>query len=103
MKSSVSIPSSLRKTVVWIGALALLTGVGAFAATTPVVITNQPQDQVVGELQSAIFKVAASGIPLPLYQWYKNDIAIPDATNKTYTLPVALLSDDGALFKAIAR
>src|SRR5437899_3416753 len=73
----------------------------ARAAVIPVTITNQPQDQVAGELQPASFKVGASGSPLPLYQWYKNEVPIPDATNKTYTIGAALLSDNGSVFKVV--
>jgi len=73
----------------------------ARAAVIPVAITNQPQDQVAGELQPASFKVGASGSPLPLYQWYKNEVAIADATNKTYTIGAALLGDNGSVFKVV--
>src|SRR5713226_2046584 len=76
-------------------------GERAFSAATPVVITNQPQDQVVTELLSATFVVGASGSPAPQYQWYRNDISNSGATGKVYTLAPVQLTDNGALFKAV--
>jgi len=76
-------------------------GERAFSAATPVVITNQPQDQVVTELLSATFVVGASGSPAPQYQWYRNDISNAGATGKVYTLAPVQLTDNGALFKAV--
>jgi len=72
--------------------------------STPVgvAITNQPQSVVVGELQSATFSVKARGNPKPTYQWYKNNSPISDATNSSYTIAAAPLSDNGATFKVIA-
>src|SRR5438552_4915633 len=43
----------------------------AFGPQTAVTITNQPQSQTVGELQSATFTVGAGGNPPPSFQWYK--------------------------------
>src|SRR5262245_10594928 len=67
-----------------------------------VTITNQPQDQVVDELQGAAFSVGATGNPAPTYQWYKNDVLIGGATNSSYTIAAAPLSDNNARFKLIA-
>ncbi|HEY2951819.1 MAG TPA: lamin tail domain-containing protein [Verrucomicrobiae bacterium] len=68
----------------------------------PVAITSQPQNQTVAELAAASFTVAASGNPPPTYQWYKNDMLLPDATNATYAIAAAPLSDNGAQFKVVA-
>jgi len=77
-------------------------GNGALGANTPVAITTQPTNQVATELLSATFVVVASGSPIPQYQWYKNGNAISNATTKTLSLFPVQLSDDGALFQAVA-
>jgi len=73
------------------------------ATLVPVVITNQPQNQIVGELQPATFAVGAHGVPAPTFQWFTNDVAVPNATNATYTIPSTPLSYHGLQFKAIAQ
>ena len=63
----------------------------------PPVIIAQPQSLTVGELQSAAFTVQMNGSPPFTFQWLKNGLAIPGATNISFTLPVAF-SDSGAGF-----
>ena len=75
---------------------------GISAVQVPVSITSSPQNQTVGELMPANFTVSASGNPAPTYQWYKNVGAIADATNATYSIAAAPLSDGGAQFKVVA-
>ena len=48
-------------------------------------ITAQPVSLVVTNTQSAFFTVAATGVPALAYQWYKNGVAIPVASNSTAT------------------
>ena len=72
------------------------------AAQTPVAITSDPQGQTVAELAPVSFTVGTSGNPPPTYQWYRNNSPITAATNATYTIPAAPLSDNNAQFKAIA-
>jgi len=79
----------------------LVGGERTLSAATAITITNQPQDQVVTELLSATFVVGASGSPIPQYQWYKNGIAISNATSKTLTLFPVQLTDNGTLFQAV--
>ncbi|MEO8428379.1 MAG: lamin tail domain-containing protein, partial [Verrucomicrobiota bacterium] len=67
----------------------------------PVTIESQPQDQTVGELQPVTFAVAANGNPAPTYQWHRNDVPIPGATNASYTISEALLSDENARFTVV--
>lgn len=62
-------------------------------------ITNQPQNQIVTELQTAVFTVGARGNPPPAYQWFRDNSPIPDGTNSTYTIASAQLTDSGASFK----
>ena len=70
---------------------------------TPVVITNQPLSQSVGELFPATFNVGAEGNPRPQYQWFRNSQAVDGATNATYSITAATLVDDQAAFTVVAR
>jgi hypothetical protein len=65
------------------------------------VITQQPVDRLVEPGQPATFSVIAVGTPILTYQWQRDDVDIPGATEATYTLPVASLADDGATFRVI--
>jgi hypothetical protein len=81
-------------------------GPGVVNVAGPVGIYAQPQDQTVGEGASATFSVGASGSPPFTYQWFRTPsvggptVPIPGATNSTYTLAGAPLSDNGTLFHA---
>jgi sugar lactone lactonase YvrE len=68
-------------------------GVPASTAGLPV-ISIQPLDQEVSTGQSVSFRVVVSGNALT-YQWLKNSVAIPGATNATYTIGSAQTSDVG--------
>ena len=57
-------------------------------------ITAQPKDQRVVVGNRATFSV--STYRAPLYQWLHNDANIPDATNASYTVTNAQLSDAGS-------
>jgi hypothetical protein len=67
----------------------------------PVTVTSQPQDQTVDELKSAFFSVGFNGTAPITIQWFKNNQAIPGATNESCQIAAAALVDDGAVFKAI--
>jgi hypothetical protein len=69
---------------------------------SPVAITNQPQNLIVNEWASASFAVGASGNPSPTFQWYRDGVLIPQATNATYTIANALISDHGHEFHVVA-
>ncbi len=71
-------------------------------AMVPAAITNQPQSTNVMELFPAMFWVGATGNPPPAYQWYRNSIPIPGATNADYMLASAALTNHGSLFKVVA-
>ena len=59
-------------------------------------ITTQPISQTVTAGQTATFTISATGNPAPAYQWRKNTVSIPDATNATYTITNAQPSDASA-------
>jgi hypothetical protein len=50
------------------------------------VITLQPADVVVGPAGAATFSVAATGLPAPVYQWNRDDVALPGENTPTLTL-----------------
>jgi len=69
---------------------------------SPAAITNQPQSIVVNEGAPASFSVGASGSPPPTYQWFRDGVAIPGATNATYTIARTRATDHGNEFHVIA-
>ena len=71
-------------------------------AQSPATITSQPSSRTVEESATATFSVGVTGNPPPTYQWYRNGAAIPDATNATYQIARASLSDNDSLFQAVA-
>lgn len=64
----------------------------------PVEIVKQPASQMAAEGQSASFSVEVIGTAPFGYQWYRDGVAIADATNAVYTTAPATASDDGAQF-----
>jgi alpha-tubulin suppressor-like RCC1 family protein len=58
-------------------------------------IATQPVSQTVIQGQSITIPVLASGTPPFTYQWYKNTVAIPGATNATLTIDNGQISDGG--------
>ncbi|HLH56415.1 MAG TPA: lamin tail domain-containing protein, partial [Verrucomicrobiae bacterium] len=70
---------------------------------SPAAITSQPQSQTTTELQSVSFTVVATGNPAPSFQWYRGGNPIAGATDSTYTIASATLSDNGAQFEAVVQ
>jgi hypothetical protein len=62
-------------------------------------ITTQPTNKTVTVGASATFSVVASGTTPLSYQWQRNNVDIGGATNSSYTLANAQLSDSGAQFR----
>jgi alpha-tubulin suppressor-like RCC1 family protein len=60
-------------------------------------LTTAPLDQWVVAGQNAVFAATATGSGPLTYQWLRNGVAVPGATEPIYALP-AQLSDDGARF-----
>lgn len=59
-------------------------------------ITTPPQDRIVVLGKSATFTVAATGYPLPGYQWQFNSNNIANATNTSYTVSNAQTNNQGS-------
>lgn len=62
-----------------------VTNSATLTVIVPPVITSQPVSLVVTNTQAASFTVAATGVPNPTYQWYKDNVAVPASTNNTAT------------------
>ena len=62
--------------------------------SVPSVLTD-PTDQVVSLGFQATFNAYASGLPSLTYQWRKNGIDIPGATNTSYIIPAVTFADSG--------
>lgn len=68
---------------------------GGMSSTKPR-ITVQPQSQSVTAGSSVTFSVTATG-SMPLsYQWSKDGVILNGATSSSYTIPSAVLQDDGS-------
>lgn len=66
-----------------------------YTKTTAPFITTDPTSQIIAEGQTAKFTVAALGsVPLS-YQWRRNGVNIPGATNPTLTINNATPADNG--------
>jgi PKD repeat protein len=70
-------------------------------AAVPPSITSDPIDQIVDEGQTATFSVSADGTAPLSYQWQRNGLDIPGATQSSYTTPPTTVDDDGATFRCI--
>jgi hypothetical protein len=62
----------------------------------PPVITTQPANLTVNSGQPATFSLAATGTPIPTFQWKKNGTSISGATNASYTITPAQAADAGS-------
>jgi uncharacterized protein (DUF2141 family) len=51
----------------------------------PIVITTQPTNRTVFELAVTTFAITLDGSPNYSVQWYSNSVAVPNATNQSYT------------------
>lgn len=59
-------------------------------------ITSSPAHRTNEIGTSTIFNVSATGQGTLFYQWQKNAVSIPDATNATYTIPSVINADNGS-------
>ncbi len=58
----------------------------ALALGTPPIITTQPVSLTVAQKSNITFTVAASGAPLPTYQWKKNGVVLAGQTSATLSI-----------------
>ncbi|KAM3938335.1 mucosa-associated lymphoid tissue lymphoma translocation protein 1 [Leptodactylus fuscus] len=58
-------------------------------------ICSQPQSQTLEAGTKLVLECAAIGKPLPCYQWYKNGVAVVDATNRVYMISSVSAEDQG--------
>ncbi|HZN69072.1 MAG TPA: immunoglobulin domain-containing protein, partial [Tepidisphaeraceae bacterium] len=80
-----------------------LIGVIRYTASDVPSINEQPQSRTVTAGQPVTFRVVASG-PGPLsYQWQRNGVDIPGATDTSYTIDRVQATDDGARFRVVVR
>lgn len=68
---------------------------------TPVTITNQPQSQTVLPCRSAVFSVGCNGTPPLAFQWTRDGLPIPGATNASCTVTNVQVADNGAAFRVV--
>jgi poly(3-hydroxybutyrate) depolymerase len=64
-------------------------------------IASQPADKAVTAGQRASFSVTAAGTAPLHYQWKKNGVDIPGATDRSLTLRAAISPDSGASFTVV--
>ena len=80
---------------------AVLTVTSPPVTTVEPTITMQPRARSVTVGRVATFTVSATGKPSPSCQWFKDDLAISGATSASYTTPVTVLGDSGAVFSVV--
>ncbi|MFN0158701.1 MAG: immunoglobulin domain-containing protein [Bacteroidota bacterium] len=68
----------------------------------PPSITQDPQNQSVEIGQAANFSITATGTQPLTFQWQRNGVDIPGATNASYGITTTILADSGAIFRCIA-
>lgn len=75
---------------------------GELSTQLPATFTTQPVSLTVNELSPANFSAVVLGNPAPTLQWYQNGVLIAGATNYSYTIPSAALTDNDSLIKVVA-
>src|ERR1043166_5224463 len=86
-------PLSLPPTLSHVTAIAAGNNVSLALTAWPVILTD-PQSLTVDEGASASFTVVAGGGPLS-FQWQKDRVNLPGATNATLTISNTVLGDAG--------
>jgi uncharacterized repeat protein (TIGR03806 family) len=73
----------------------LVSSNATLSVSGPPFILAQPQSQTVNQGSSVTFSVTSGGSAPLSYQWQLGSVAIPDATNSSYTLPHVQSADAG--------
>jgi len=68
----------------------------------PIRFTSQPEDQSAVIGATVTFSVTVDGARPVAYQWFKNGVRIPNATQETYVTPALLATDTGAKYRCVA-
>ena len=94
---SVGVGNAGQYHVVVSNSITSVTSSNAFLTVTnyPVVITNQPQGNTIMAGNPVSFTVGVSGTPPFFYQWFRGASSIANATNQSYTVINAQVSDTG--------
>lgn len=71
--------------------------------SSPPAITTPPVGQAVPAGATIALSVVANGTPAPTYQWRRNTVDIPGATNVTFTRTNAQLADAGSYTVFVAN
>lgn len=84
------------------GAGGVVTSASAVLHVTPSgpAITTHPADATAVEGATATFSVTATGAGLA-YQWQKDGVAIPGASQATYSTPAVALADEGSTYRVV--
>ena len=75
----------------------------SLTVNVPPVISDQPQSTAVVLGDNATFTVAATGLPVPRYQWRFNGVNLTGATNTVYTRTNAQTSHAGSYTVAVTN
>jgi hypothetical protein len=84
----------------WIDDLSITT---TKSTSTAPVVTKQPQSQTVDEGSPVSFAIEFDGSAPMTFQWQENGVAIPGATNATYTIARAPFSANDTKYKCVIR
>jgi len=92
---------SFARALLLVSAALFLAGCGGKGGTQPppdqeAAIAIQPLSQTVPIGQTAVFTVTTTETAPIAYQWSENGVAIPGATNSSYTTPAVELGTDGS-------
>jgi hypothetical protein len=88
---------------VWNGAGSITSNTVYLTVVDPPFIQQQPQSLTVTAPAVATFTVYVSGTYPMKYQWYKNGVAIPGATEYSYSTTATSTADTGAQFSVTVR
>src|SRR5271154_528019 len=69
----------------------------------PPTITGQPSRQTIAVGQPAFFTLAAAGSDPLSYQWLKDGVAIPGATQASYVTPSTSSSDSDSIYTVTVK
>ena len=75
----------------------------ALSRNVAAAVTVQPLSTVVSAGLSTTFTIAASGIPMPSYQWYFNGTLISGAQTNTYNIPAPDNTAIGSYFCVVSN